>query len=65
VVCWKRSFAATIGRGEGRDKISAGRIMLRRVTLKGFKSIKEMDLELRAMNILIGANGWLNLSVWM
>ncbi len=31
--------------------------MLRRVTLKGFKSIKEMDLELRAMNILIGANG--------
>ncbi len=31
--------------------------MLRRLTLKGFKSIKEMDLELRAMNILIGANG--------
>jgi hypothetical protein len=31
--------------------------MLRRVTLKGFKSIKEMDLELRAINILIGANG--------
>lgn len=31
--------------------------MLRRVNLKGFKSIKEMDLELRAMNILIGANG--------
>lgn len=31
--------------------------MLRRVSLKGFKSIKEMDLELRRMNILIGANG--------
>lgn len=31
--------------------------MLRRVTLKGFKSIKEMDIELRALNILIGANG--------
>ncbi|MGH9844145.1 MAG: AAA family ATPase [Blastocatellia bacterium] len=31
--------------------------MLRRVVLKGFKSIKAIDLELRAMNILIGANG--------
>lgn len=31
--------------------------MLRRVTLKGFKSIKAMDLELRALNVLIGANG--------
>jgi predicted ATPase len=30
---------------------------LRRVTLKGFKSIKELDLELRDLNILIGANG--------
>lgn len=31
--------------------------MLRRVVLHGFKSIKSMDLELRALNILIGANG--------
>jgi predicted ATPase len=31
--------------------------MLRRVVLKGFKSIKEMDLELRPLNVLIGANG--------
>jgi predicted ATPase len=31
--------------------------MLRRVVLKGFKSIKAMDLELRPLNILIGANG--------
>jgi predicted ATPase len=31
--------------------------ILRRVTLKGFKSIKSMDLELRPLNILIGANG--------
>jgi predicted ATPase len=31
--------------------------VLRRVILKGFKSIKEMDLELRALNVLIGANG--------
>lgn len=31
--------------------------MLRRVTLKGFKSIKAMDLELRRLNVLIGANG--------
>src|SRR5262245_54585779 len=30
---------------------------LRRVILKGFKSIKEMDLELRPLNVLIGANG--------
>jgi predicted ATPase len=45
------------GSSEGSNKVSAGRAMLRRVTLKGFKSIKEMDLELRAMNILIGANG--------
>ncbi len=31
--------------------------MLRRVILKGFKSIREMDLELRSLNVLIGANG--------
>jgi predicted ATP-dependent endonuclease of OLD family len=30
---------------------------LRRVTLKGFKSIKAMDLELRPLNVLIGENG--------
>jgi predicted ATPase len=30
---------------------------LRRVILKGFKSIKEMDLELHPLNVLIGANG--------
>src|SRR6266581_4748001 len=32
-------------------------VMLRRVVLKGFKSIKAMDLELRPLNVLIGANG--------
>jgi len=31
--------------------------MLQRVILKGFKSIKEMELELRPLNVLIGANG--------
>ncbi|HLP90738.1 MAG TPA: AAA family ATPase [Nostocaceae cyanobacterium] len=31
--------------------------MLQRLVLKGFKSIKEIDLELRPLNILIGANG--------
>jgi predicted ATPase len=31
--------------------------MLRRVIVNGFKSIKSMDLELRSLNILIGANG--------
>lgn len=31
--------------------------MLRRIALNGFKSIKSMDLDLGAMNILIGANG--------
>jgi predicted ATPase len=31
--------------------------ILRRVILKGFKSIKEMDLELRPLNVLIGPNG--------
>ena len=31
--------------------------MLRRVILNGFKSIKAMELELHALNILIGANG--------
>lgn len=30
---------------------------LRRLRLKGFKSIKEIDLELNSLNILIGANG--------
>lgn len=31
--------------------------ILRRVILNGFKSIKAMDLELRPLNVLIGANG--------
>ena len=31
--------------------------MLRRVVLTGFKSIKSMDLELKPLNVLIGANG--------
>ena len=31
--------------------------MLQRVIINGFKSIKTMDLELRPLNILIGANG--------
>ncbi len=31
--------------------------MLQRLILNGFKSIKTMDLELRPLNILIGANG--------
>jgi predicted ATPase len=31
--------------------------MLQRLIIKGFKSIKTMDLELRPLNILIGANG--------
>lgn len=30
---------------------------LKRIRLEGFKSIKEMDLELRSLNVLIGANG--------
>lgn len=30
---------------------------LRRIKLKGFKSIKEMDLELRPLNVLVGVNG--------
>jgi predicted ATPase len=31
--------------------------VLRKVILQGFKSIKAMDLELRSLNVLIGANG--------
>jgi predicted ATPase len=31
--------------------------MLKRVILNGFKSIKTMDIELRNLNVLIGANG--------
>lgn len=31
--------------------------VLRRVELRGFKSIRELELELRPLNILIGANG--------
>lgn len=30
---------------------------LKRVVLEGFKSIKSMDLEIRSLNVLIGANG--------
>lgn len=32
-------------------------VRLKRIRLAGDKSIKEMDLELRSMNVLIGANG--------
>ena len=31
--------------------------VLNRIQVKGFKSIREMDLELRPINVLIGANG--------
>lgn len=31
--------------------------ILKRIKLSGFRSIKEMDLELRNLNVLIGANG--------
>jgi predicted ATPase len=31
--------------------------MLKRVVISGFKSIKSMDLELKPLNVLIGANG--------
>jgi len=31
--------------------------ILQHVTLKGFKSIKDMELELRPLNVFIGANG--------
>ncbi|MGR0480505.1 MAG: AAA family ATPase [Candidatus Electronema sp. V4] len=31
--------------------------MLKRAVLNGFKSIKHMDIELRGLNVLIGANG--------
>ena len=31
--------------------------MLKRIRCKGFKSIREMDLELGKINVLIGANG--------
>jgi len=31
--------------------------MIQNLKVHGFKSIKEMDLELRNINILIGANG--------
>ena len=30
---------------------------LRHISLKGFKSIKSVDLELRSMNVLVGVNG--------
>ncbi len=30
---------------------------LKRIVLKGFKSIRELDFELRSLNVLIGANG--------
>ena len=31
--------------------------MLERIEIKGYKSIRELDLELRPINLLIGANG--------
>jgi predicted ATPase len=31
--------------------------MLKRISLRGFKSVEEMDLELQSLNVLIGANG--------
>ncbi len=37
--------------------MSENTIHLKRIELSGFKSIEKMDLELRSMNVLIGANG--------
>ena len=31
--------------------------MLKRIKINGYKSIKQMDLELAPINVLIGANG--------
>ena len=31
--------------------------MLRKIHIEGYRSIKEASLELRALNVLIGANG--------
>src|SRR5665213_2225238 len=31
--------------------------MLRKIEIRGYRSIKETSLELRALNVLIGANG--------
>ena len=31
--------------------------MLKHITIKGYKSIKELDLDLSPINVLIGANG--------
>ncbi|MFN6066373.1 MAG: AAA family ATPase, partial [Pseudanabaena sp.] len=31
--------------------------MLKHISIKGFKSIKELDLDLSPINVLIGANG--------
>ena len=31
--------------------------LLKRVKLQGFRSIKEGDVNLRALNVMIGANG--------
>lgn len=31
--------------------------MLQRIVIHGYKSIKAMDLEMRSLNVLIGANG--------
>jgi len=36
---------------------SAGRPRLKRVKVKGFRSIEEVDLEMRPINVCIGANG--------
>jgi predicted ATPase len=30
---------------------------LSRIKIKGFKSIKELDLDMKPINVLIGANG--------
>ena len=31
--------------------------MLKHISIKGYKSIKELDLDLSPINVLIGANG--------
>jgi predicted ATPase len=45
--------------GRDLEGCPGGRMMamLRRIMLKGYKSIREMDLELRPLNVMIGTNG--------
>ncbi len=50
-------YALLVGQGSVRRNAVAGKRPIDRLTIKGFKSLQDVELELGQLNVLIGPNG--------